>query len=162
MIKKTKKSKKVIKNLVGRPTKYKKEFIQMMFDYFHKSPVDINGESIEFPTMDKFSADIGVNTDTLVEWSSAMKDGKLKHPKFSATYRQCKAFQKHILISNALKGKYASNFAIFVAVNMTDMIDKKEIDATSNGETIGGFNYVIPKDPDANSNEDIPDTKSDV
>jgi len=137
----------------GRPTKYRKEYIQEMLDYFNKSPIDPKTkEVIEFPTMEKFAADIAVSTRTLQEWASATNDdGSLKHEKFSRMYKLCQQYQKHILISNGLTGKYASNFATFVGVNLTDMVNKSEVDATSKGHRIGGFTYVVPENPDAST-----------
>lgn len=152
--------------MAGRPTKYKKEYNKKMLEFFSVSPtkqvpvktfLDKKGvlttEYAErpnnLPTFERFAAEIGVCTDTLVEWSKATnKQGELKYPQFSATYRKCKQLQKDFLIINGTNGLYNATFTIFVAKNITDMRDKTEVDTTSGGEPIriAGFNYVIPKD----------------
>jgi hypothetical protein len=160
--KSTKKAPKQRKEPFGRPTKYDSKYCQMLIEYCDKVPysevdvlttdkrsgkVYVNKElrAVEFPTLEKFAHDIGVNTDTLVEWSSAKYPddyadeklrGKLKHPNFSAAYRRAKQLQKHILVTNGLMGLYNSNFAKFVATNSTDMHDRQEIDHTTKGESM--------------------------
>jgi len=143
------KKKQVFLRKLGRPTKYRKEYIQRMYDYFNVPAIDAKtSEAVLFPTMEKFAADIAVNTDTLVEWANARKeDSTLKYPDFSAMYSICKQLQKNILVTNGLMGKYASNFATFVAINLTDMVNKSEVDATSKGHRIGGFIYQAPENP---------------
>lgn len=176
--KKTSKNTKKVKktaSILGRPTKYHPRFIKMLIDYFNVSPSVIKTESsinkdgvvvtkmiedaVDLPTFDKFTADIGVNVDALRDWATVKnKKGKLKHPDFSRAYDKCKAMQKHILVTNGLKGRYVSNFAIFVATNFTDMADRKEVDATSKGEQIAGFNYIVPKEIPDGTHKDISDS----
>lgn len=162
-------------SVLGRPTKYHPKFIKMLIDYFNVSPSVIKTEqsmnkdgvvvmkviedAVDLPTFDKFTADIGVNVDALRDWATVKnKKGKLKHPDFSRAYDKCKAMQKHILVTNGLKGRYVSNFAIFVATNFTDMADRKEVDATSKGEKIEGFNYIVPKEIPDGTHEDLPNS----
>ena len=155
----------IYKSLVGRPTKYKRKYAEMLIDYFNVDLVITDEktgkvEAVRFPTLERFACNIGVFVDTLANWANAtVKDGdgheSPQHPEFLRAYRTAKSLQKDILVGNAIAGRYQSNFAQFVAVNYTDMADKKEIDATSGGERIGGFNFIIPEgadDKDDNSN----------
>ena len=158
-------------NKEGRPTKYKPEYAQMMMDYFNVEPytqkvyenqkgdMKIVNEPVRLPTLERFAIQIGVDPNCLYTWANAKdEDGELLYPEFFSTYHQCKAMQKDVLVTNGLLGNYVSNFAIFVATNFTDMASKTEVDNTSGGERIAGFNYIIPKDKDDNRDSDIPNT----
>jgi hypothetical protein len=125
--------------MAGRPTKYRPEYCDEIVKFFDVEPYEYkevvitlrNGGTLEkverhparLPTMERFASDIGVNGDTLVEWSK-------RHRAFSAAYARAKALQKDILITNGLQGLYNGPFAIFVAKNATDMEDKTEQDHT--------------------------------
>lgn len=138
----------------GRPTKYKPEYCEEIVGYFSAKPFDEvetpygpKKVANPMPTFHKFAQFIGVNEDTVVEWVKAEdKDGNLKYPEFSAAYKRAKELQKWFLIENGLNGVYNATFAIFTAKNITDMRDKTEIDHTSGGEKIKGFNYISPDD----------------
>lgn len=149
----TKPTKKIKKRPVGRPSTYKKKYAQMMIDYFSIDPFELDEtgkrRGVRFPTLERFAVNIGVFVDTLSDWANAkLRDGITpKHPEFLRALRQCKSLQKDILVANGLDGNYASNFATFVAINFTDMVDKSEIDATSGGERIVAFNYIKPIKP---------------
>lgn len=151
------------KRKVGRPTKYKKKFAKMLIEYgsiepnrveyivtdgkndYHKEEPKLLPNNL--PTLERFASNINVNVDVLSDWANAKtKSGKPKYPEFLRAYMRFKQLQKDILVANGLTGLYAGNFAIFVAKNFTDMKDKTEIDATSKGEKITGFNYIVPKD----------------
>lgn len=117
---------------IGRPTKYKPEYCQQMIDFFNIPPTRpdiriINGNEIsvdvanDLPFINSFAMKIGVNRDTLHEWTKV-------HEEFSDAYKKCKELQKQFLIINALNGNYNSTAFIFTAKNITDMRDKKEID----------------------------------
>lgn len=162
-----------MKNLGGRPTKYRPEYAQKMIDFFNIEPswvskIITTGKNdyckeeeklmpSNLPTLEKFASDIDVNTDTLVEWASIKKsNGSLKYPKFSAAYSRCKQLQKNILVENGLNGLYQSNFAIFVAKNFTDMKDKTEQDVTSGGKPIPLLGGTTRVHTDDSNREDTP------
>ncbi len=124
----------------GRPTKYRKRYCKEIVEFFNREPYTevevvttdkksgrkyINEElrPAILPTMERFSFNIGVDTDTLVEWTKV-------HPEFSAAVTRAKHLQKDILIANGLAGLYNSGFAVFVSKNLTDLRDKKEMDLT--------------------------------
>ena len=121
----------------GRPSKYRQEYCQQLIDFFSvpatttivKKIITKNGTEIEeeveravnLPTIERFCSNIGVDGDTIITWN---KD----YPEFHAAYARAKALQKDLLITNGCKGLYNSQFAIFVAKNVTDMRDKIDID----------------------------------
>ena len=127
---------------VGRPTKYKPEYCEKLIKFFNKEPyiekktqeVDKKGNKktitkhivTDLPLLCKFAADIGVNQDTLHEWSK-------NHKEFSEAMKTAKEMQKNILVINGLRGNYDTGFAKFVAINATDMVDKKEHDLSLSG-----------------------------
>lgn len=112
----------------GRPTKYRDEYDQMMFDFFNikvekvvitelpdgkvESKVVIN----TFPTFGRFASKIGVSRDTLHGWAKAKnKDGTLRRPEFSDTYTRARDFQESLLIEGGISGAYDSRFVCLLA-----------------------------------------------
>lgn len=157
----------------GRPTKYRRKYATMLVEYFSKDPfkeiqvtiTTAKGATItktqlvsnQLPTFLGFAQKIKVNGDTLVEWAKGKtKSGKDKYKGFPAAYKKAKELQKWFLIENGLKGLYNPAFAIFTAKNITDMKDKQEIDHTTKGKAIKGFNYLPP----AKSYGDNPDDQT--
>lgn len=134
---------------LGRPTKYKDEYSDMLVDYFDIEPFESvtlkdskGGERTElipskFPTLARFAAIIGVTRDTLYEWSTAKnKDGELKHPDFSYAYKRAKDFQEALLVEGAMAGAFQANFSIFTAKNVLGWRDKTETEITGNAFAI--------------------------
>lgn len=150
----------------GRPTKYDPKFCDMIvkffsgpkFERFVKSEkittksngttekwVDYGYRCKDLPTFNKFARKIGVNIDTLLEWTQVKYPltyeikalaGKLKYPEFSGAYNTAKELQKEFLSDNALKGFSPPASFIFVAKNITDMKDKQEVDNKHSGELV--------------------------
>jgi len=151
---------------VGRPTKYKPEFAQMLIDFFSIDPTyeeevtytNKKGETWSktekkpnfLPTFERFAHSIGVNDDTVVTWAKAKRSkGSAKYPEFSAAYTRAKQLQKDILVQNALAGRYNPAYAIFLSKNITDMRDKVEVPVDDKGNPVpfvSGFNFVRPTD----------------
>lgn len=113
----------------GRPTKYRIEYCQKLISYFDTVPshetdiittygktekIETKEVANELPTFERFAANLSVNVDTLYEWGRV-------HPEFSVSLSRAREMQKHILITNSLKGLYDSRFAIFLATNITDL-----------------------------------------
>ena len=135
--KKSKKSVKTDKKPNGRPPKYYPEVCNDIIKFFDRKPYTIKitkafGKTFrtkapcDLPTLEGFANSIEVCRDTLYEWSTAEKDGKLKYPDFSYALKRAKEYQKNILVTNGLSGAYNGTFAIFTAKNVTDMKDKIE------------------------------------
>lgn len=108
----------------GRPTKYKPEYCKKIVEYFSCELTKIVGNKVlpnDLPTLSGFAFSIGVNQDTLHEWTSV-------HPEFSEAFNIAKQKQKDFLVANGLAGLYPPASFIFVAKNITDMRDKTEVE----------------------------------
>ena len=121
----------------GRPTKYRKEYCEMIIEYFTvdfekthtKTITTKTGAVIEeevpnvplFPTLAGFCRQIQCSKENIAEWAH-------KHREFSRAVALVKAMGEEILVRYALTGDYDSNFARFVAINYTDMVDKSNLD----------------------------------
>lgn len=127
-------------NPVGRPTKYKPEYVQELMDYFNKPSGSWtqfekkNGEvanvwvPAKFPTMEGFACEIDVHVDTLHEWATAIDENdNLIHPEFSEAYKKARGHQTRILVENGLAGGYQANFGIFTAKNVLKWRDTHTI-----------------------------------
>jgi hypothetical protein len=123
---------------MARPTIYDSKYCDMIIDYFNVQPqqtvyketyyADGGVKSKEpvvlaaqFPTFQGFANEIGVNGDTLVEWSK-------KYDEFSAAYAQAKAIQEKIWLINGIGGQYNAQFAQFFGKNCLGYSDKSQID----------------------------------
>ncbi len=135
----------------GRPTKYYPEICQELIDWFDQEPyedIEIphykNGEVSwndkkrvprQLPTLRNFARSKKICISTIYNWIDEKHDSF--HPEFLEAYSKCvKSGQKEFLIQNGLAGCWNPLFTKFVAVNMTDLTDKQEIDHTSKGEKI--------------------------
>lgn len=128
------------KNDTGRPSKYKKEYVQQLIDYFDIPAYEKHlieketqkGNIINIETerandlkfIEGFCKEIGIHKDTFHEWRKAHKD-------FSDAYKRIKALQRDMLVTNGLRGNYNASFAIFTAKNILGWRDNKGI--TFNG-----------------------------
>lgn len=155
-------------NKMGRPTKYRKEFCDMMIEFFSIDPTyeqevtytNKKGETWSkmeekanaLPTFERFAHSIGVEDKTLENWSKAKKeDGSLKYPDFFRSYMHAKQLQRDILVQNALLGRYNPAYAIFLSKNVTDMREKVEVPVDGEGNAVpfvAGFTILNPKGSD--------------
>lgn len=130
----------------GRPTNYKPGYCQELVDFFNADPyedkeiehfksgektwTDIKRMSNKLPTMIEFARHIGVGYRTLFNWLD--KESTSYQEEFWQTYtRIAKELQKNFLVQNGLEGLYNPVFAKFVALNFTNMVDKKEVELSS-------------------------------
>ena len=119
---------------VGRPTKYKPEYCKAIIEFFSgditkkekitsitKSGVVEHYVEVpeKLPLFSAFARSIGVDEDTIVNWTK-------EYPEFFGAYTRAKALQKEFLIHNGIAGRYDTKFAMFVAVNVTNMKDKQD------------------------------------
>ena len=142
-------------NLGGRPTKWKPEYNEMIVKWFDVEPYRESNDKmvpIKPPTLYGFAASIGVSDDTLHEW--AKPENEAKYAGFSAAYECARKKHQELIVQGALAGAYNSPFSIFYAKNVFGMKDKTETDLTTKGESIVGFNYVVPKNPNEHNTDD--------
>ena len=152
---------------VGRPTKYRDEFVDMLLEFFSQSPTrevtvkDAKGnETVQelpgvFPTLARFAVNIGVTTETLHDWATAKNpDGSHRHSEFSYAYKKAKNLQEANLVEGTMKGAYNSTFAIFTAKNVLGWRDKIEQEITGkDGGPLAGIQvmFVNPDGTDRNT-----------
>lgn len=126
---------------VGRPTDYKDEYCEEIIKFFNvppyiDSPIVItnkDGSTAEkterlpnqLPTLAGFARSIGVNRDTIQEWTK-------KHKEFSVALKFAKDCQEDILIQNGLIGLYQGSFAIMATKNLIAWRDKQEVEHSGN------------------------------
>ena len=126
----------VPKSNVGRPTKYRPEYCQQLLAHFSQpltktvikkyttkagtvieEPIE---KPNELPTIEGFAESIGVVKDVIIDWTN-------KYPEFLFAYRRAKQIFRDFIVRNGITGRYDSRFAQFVAINDTDMRDRKEV-----------------------------------
>jgi len=151
----------------GRPSKYKKEYCEELIDFFDREPyeeqrldhyyrgskeikwVDTKRVANKLPTMVEFVKYLNnsviknkkdkVNYRTVYDWLDPKHSSFKK--EFSQTFTHiAKELQKNHLLQNALQGLYNPTFAIFTAVNITDMNNINKIEHS--GEIKGGVVYM--------------------
>lgn len=142
------------KRKVGRPTKYSAKIIPQLevylndcvdeYEEWHKTRGEKSDTfertlNVKLPTYEGLALHLGVNTDTLMEWKDV-------HPEFSVSLKRLKELQKKVLMEKSLSGEYNPTIAKLILSANHDVVEKKEIDHTSKGERIDGFNYATPDD----------------
>jgi len=141
------------KRKVGRPTKYDGQKTLDLVDVYLSECVDkyeewhkTRGEksdtyervlNIELPTYEGLAIKLDVVVDTLLEWRE-------QHPEFSLSLAKLLQLQKKVLVSKSLNGEYNPTIAKLILSANHNMVEKKEMDVTSGGKPIEGFNYVAP------------------
>ena len=114
--------------------KYNPAFCEDMLKFFegpafHVTEVQKKDGSIslvetaaELPTFAAFAKKIGVTCRELRVWEKT-------YPAFEYACEQARERQGNILLQNALRGHYASSFAVFTAKNLLGWKENKETDA---------------------------------
>lgn len=105
------------KNVGGRPTLYTPEINDRLLEYFDKDPAKWE----LLPSVSGFCRKEKIHRDTFYQW---LKD----HKDFSDTFVHCKEALRDFINGMALLWFYNPFYSKFVAINMTDMVDKKEVD----------------------------------
>lgn len=139
----------------GRPTKWKPEYNDMIVEWFNVEPYrEVNDKLIpnKPPTFFGFAAKIGVDQDTIAEW--AKPENAKNYPGFFGAYWTAKQKHQDLVMQGAMTGAYSGQFSQFYAKNVFGMKDKTETDITSKGESVVGFNYVVPKNPNEHNTDD--------
>jgi len=142
------------KRAFGRPSKYRPKYCQLIIDYFTRAHTEEieethtnrKGETwscyklraVPVPTLQGFSAAVGVPIRTLADWANNFKD-------FSQAYSHAQALQLDHLSTVTGLGLYNSNWAVFMAKNVSDWRDKKDVEHS--GDI--GLNLFVDKMIDA-------------
>lgn len=138
---------------VGRPTKYKEEYIDKVDEYLelHQDKelekVGLKSEKgyekidyvlrVNLPTIEGFARFIGVNKTTLYEWDKKYQD-------FSNSLDKIRIEQQTRLINEGLAGNYNPTIAKLILSSNHGMKEKTEQDITTGGKEINAINYIIP------------------
>jgi hypothetical protein len=125
---------------IGRPTKWKPEFPNLILEYF-----ETKADNGELPMLSEFTRKVmGVSEQTALRWlqddDTTLSDEEKE--AFSESYKKAKEIQKEVLIRQGLKSKFNPVMAIFTAKNMTDMRDVVESKHT--GTVTHGFVALPP------------------
>jgi len=114
----------------GRPTKFYPEICEELIDWFDQEPWDeLNGKRIprKLPTLIAFARAKKIGLSTIYDWIDSKHSSYQK--EFSEIYTQrAKEAQREVLTQNALQGLYNPVFSKFLAINITDMRDKQDIE----------------------------------
>lgn len=115
----------------GRPTKYDETVITITKEY-----IDSCGrEATELPTIEGLAHRLGINTDTINEWTKTYED-------FSAAIKELKERQKNQLINDGMYGgkEVNSTMAIFLLKANHDMIEtERKMLVGKDGESLKGL-----------------------
>lgn len=139
-----------LKSSKGRPTTYKPEFCDKLIEFFDVEPhCDIPIEHYDYikvkkrivkrvkwadfkrvpnktPTLRNFAKSIKMPISTIYDWLNPKHDSF--QPDFSGAFTHARAIRQDFLTENGLQGLYPPASFKFVAVNLTDMVDKSESD----------------------------------
>ena len=155
------------KNRGGRPPKYNKKFAEEIIEFFDvpylkqqplEYPVkkDKDGNILskfklvanDLPLIQQFAHSINVDSDTIANWANATTpSGRIKYKEFLGAYRRAKKMQEAMWASNSLQNLYSPQFTMFFGKNIFHWKDKQDVDVTSQGKEISGFNYLPPAKP---------------
>lgn len=113
---------------LGRKSKYNHELVTKMIDYLdtplYEDIKDEDGKLIkripsEMPSVTGLALALGIHRKTVSDW-------RRRYPEFDDYYELLKQKQERFLLYHGLNKNIDSNFGKFVAINVTDMSDKKE------------------------------------
>ena len=125
------------RKLVGRPTKYKANYPELVLEYIKEC-----GKEDKLPQIAELCLKLEINNDTLYAWVKINK-------KFSDTIDRLKKLQESMLVSKGIARKYDPTFARFIlAANHGYVETSKTINEGNQPVTIqvdmsGG--YLPPK-----------------
>jgi len=141
-VKKTKIQCKSNPYIFGRPSKYCPILCRCLVEYFDQEPTTTkeikhykNGELAwtdlkevpnRIPTLTRFAKDHNIGWVTIHEWIDP-NEGNYK-PDFANAYQHARAVRKSFLCDSAVIGHMPPNTFKFIAVNLTDMRDRQEVD----------------------------------
>lgn len=75
----------------------------------------------ELPTIEGFARSIGIPSTTVKKWAHI-------HPDFGVAYARAKDIQRQVLVDRGLTRQYDPSAFMFVAKNITDMVDRQALE----------------------------------
>jgi len=140
----------------GRPSKYKLEYCEEIIKFFNVEPyedreiphyndegnivwTDYKRFGVKLPTLVQFAKNIGVCYSTVYNWQNEKHTSF--HKEFLEAYTRAKEMQKDFLIQAGCLGVYNARFAIFAAINITDM--KNQITSEITGSTDRPLHIIL-------------------
>ena len=118
---------------MGRPTKYKAEYVEAAAKYCTKAK-----HAKQLPTLEGFALEVDVTVKTLTNWGD-------RHPEFLRALERLKAVQKTTLINRGLNSTYNSVIAKLVLSCNHGMHE------TKNENFTGDLNVKVSMGLDADS-----------
>jgi hypothetical protein len=118
-----------------RPSEYEAEAIASGVSAY----VALCKDNSYLPTIEGLAVHLGVARQTLYDWTDPKSDRF--HEEFSDILEQLKAAQASQLIQNGLVNNYNSTITKLM-LTKHGYNDKSEVDHTSKGERVAGFNFV--------------------
>jgi hypothetical protein len=110
--------------MAGAPTKYREDYHPAkLIEFFNRDLFQIvEGKVVPnyLPTVEKFCVQEKIAVSTFYLWAQA-------HSVFSEAFSTARSAQKDQIIQLGLLGHYKEGFAKFVAVNVTDMRDQRDM-----------------------------------
>lgn len=132
----------------GRPTRYRPRFCEKLIQHFDIEPWeereiphykdgqvvwnDIKILPVRMPTLRGFAKKIGVGISTIYDWLNS--EHRSYHKDFSDAFTHAKEIRRDWLIDLGLSGGAPPASFKFVAVNVTEMRDKTDVNVS--GEVI--------------------------
>lgn len=130
--------KRVVRQPLGRPPKYRPEYAQQLIDFFEtygEDQVLEDGTVVpgRMPTLSRFATMVGVTQETLRNWADATDDfsGGSLYPEFFAAYYQAKEYQAAAMTEGYTSGRFVNpGFGILIAKNLLAWRDKLDVEST--------------------------------
>lgn len=136
------------KNPVGRPTKYKEEYCDLVDDYLKEridEEVSVNKVKVKLPTIEGYARYIDTPLSTLYDW-------KNEHEEFSESLEKIILEQKQRLLDMGLSGDYNSTIAKLILSSNHGMTERTDI--TSKEETLKTINVITNSEHTSNTETD--------
>lgn len=126
----------------GRPIEYKKEYVDMVYEYIGRCEESAAEGKVDMPTKEDFACYIGVDKSSLYEWEE-------NYPDFSYALAFLMNKQHKWLIDNGLANKYNPTITKLMLSSNHGYAEKQSTDVTSGGKELKAS---LVQFIDANSN----------
>lgn len=110
------------KKISEKKTTYKKEYCEMIVDYFERtlSQRNARGVILCIPSYRAFARTVGVTLRTIENW-------RKKYKSFGEACEECDEMMKDVISSDALTFRMHANFAKFILSSRYGMREKVDI-----------------------------------